>query len=100
MIAMTTAMPITARATMISKGRVTIPKSVRERLRLKAGDQVQFAFEADGTLRLLPCNLKAADLYGMLGRIKKPKKALTIEEMDKAIMKSVRKRDARSKRGR
>jgi AbrB family looped-hinge helix DNA binding protein len=85
---------------MISKGRVTIPKRIRERLNLKAGDRVEFVVEKDGTLWMRPHSLKVDDVFGSLGRIKKPKKALTIEEMDAAIMKAVRERDARSKSGR
>jgi antitoxin PrlF len=36
-----------ARATLTSKGQLTIPKEVRERLSLKSGDRVVFEFEGD-----------------------------------------------------
>ena len=30
------------------KGRTTVPKSIREHLKLKAGDKLDFLIEADG----------------------------------------------------
>jgi antitoxin PrlF len=35
------------RATLTSKGQLTVPKDVRERLNLKSGDRVVFEFEGD-----------------------------------------------------
>jgi antitoxin PrlF len=35
------------RATLTSKGQLTVPKEVRERLSLKSGDRVVFEFEGD-----------------------------------------------------
>ena len=39
--------------TVTSKGQVTIPKRVRDRLDIKAGSQVDFALTADGQIVLL-----------------------------------------------
>ena len=39
------------RATLTSKGQLTVPKEVRDRLGLKSGDRVVFEFE-DDTVRL------------------------------------------------
>src|SRR6185295_6359816 len=39
-------------STMTSKGRVTIPKEVRERLALKEGDRLVFRFDDQGNLLL------------------------------------------------
>ena len=38
--------------TLTSKGQVTIPKAFREYLGLAAGDQVEFEFADDGSVRL------------------------------------------------
>ena len=35
-------------ATIISNGRVTIPKAVRDRLRIGAGDQIDFSINERG----------------------------------------------------
>lgn len=40
-------------ATVTTKGRVTIPKNIRDRLRIKANDRVDFAVE-DGRAVLVP----------------------------------------------
>jgi len=37
-----------------SKGQVTIPKPIREFLRVKPGDRVKFFMHPDGTVVLLP----------------------------------------------
>lgn len=37
-------------AALSRRGRVTIPRSIRERLSLKPGDRLQFELRADGTL--------------------------------------------------
>lgn len=77
------------------KGQATIPKAIREHLRLKPGDRVKFFIHPDGTVVLLPM-LPASSLRGML---KRPgQRPVTIEEMDEAIAAGARKRDSRSKR--
>lgn len=78
-----------------TKGQATIPKAIREHLRLKPGDRVKFFIHPDGTVVLLPM-LPASSLRGML---KRPgQKSITIEEMDEAIAAGAGKRDSRSKR--
>jgi AbrB family looped-hinge helix DNA binding protein len=42
-------MPI---ATLTSKGQITLPKDVRQRLRVHAGDTVEFVVGADGEIRV------------------------------------------------
>jgi AbrB family looped-hinge helix DNA binding protein len=39
---------MTARAKITSRGRVTIPKDVRERLGLKPGDEIEFVEDREG----------------------------------------------------
>ncbi|PYX95872.1 MAG: AbrB family transcriptional regulator [Acidobacteria bacterium] len=47
------------------KGQATIPKAIREHLRLKPGDRVKFLVHPDGSVVLLP-KLPAAALRGIV----------------------------------
>lgn len=40
-------------ATVTSKGQLTIPKAVRERLAIEPGEKVLFRFDEDGGVRLV-----------------------------------------------
>lgn len=76
-------------ATLTSKGQTTVPKEIREHLRLRAGDRIEFLIEEDGRVVLVPATYDAAELAGMLPR---PKRPVSIEEMRTVI----RRRGARS----
>jgi len=60
-----------------SKGQATIPKPIRDHLRLKPGDRVKFFVHPDGSVVLLP-KLPASALRGI---IKARRKRVTIEDM-------------------
>ena len=63
------------------KGQATIPKAIREHLRLKPGDRVKFFVHPDGSVVLLP-KLPAAALRGIVkSRRRRP---VTIGEMARA----------------
>ena len=63
-----------------SKGQATIPKAIREHLRLKPGDRVKFFVHPDGSVVLLP-KLPASALRGI---VPPQKRRVTIEEMTEA----------------
>ena len=65
-----------------SKGQATIPKAIREHLRLKPGDRVKFFVHPNGSVVLLP-KLPVSALRGMLKARRRP---VTIEEMRKAVL--------------
>lgn len=69
-------------ATITSKGQVTVPKSVRDRLHLKAGDRIDFVLEDDGCVRVTPVNASVTRLKGM---VPKPEFPVSIEAMDESI---------------
>ncbi|WP_419938813.1 AbrB/MazE/SpoVT family DNA-binding domain-containing protein [Candidatus Palauibacter sp.] len=69
-------------ATITSKGQVTLPKPIRDRLDLKAGDRIAFVMEEDGTLRVTPITGSVMALAGMLPR---PATPLSQDEMDEVI---------------
>ena len=56
------------RATMTSKGQITIPKSVRDALHLNPGDRVDFILDGEGKVVLRPATLDVRDLEGILHR--------------------------------
>jgi antitoxin PrlF len=84
-----------ARALITSKGQITLPKEVRDRLSVKPGDSVEF-IEEGGRTWVKPRNLRALDLAGILHRPKM--KAASIEEMDDAIGEALAEDDERIKR--
>ena len=47
-------MVLASDATMTSKGQVTIPKEIRDRLGIEAGTELEFVLEDDGTLTVRP----------------------------------------------
>ena len=55
-----------ARATVTSKGQVTIPAALRARLELEAGDQLVFIVRDDGTVLLEKDTRSFNDLKGIV----------------------------------
>ena len=69
-----------AEATMTVKGRITVPREIRNRLGLKSGDKVAFTMLSDGTVIVRPKTRRLADLVGSLTRPDQP--SVPVEEMD------------------
>ncbi len=67
-------------AKLSSKGQATIPKAVRERLKISAGDRFKFFFHPDGVILLPRTPVKR--LKGTLPKLAKP---VTVGEIDQAI---------------
>jgi AbrB family looped-hinge helix DNA binding protein len=63
-----------------SKGQATIPKRIREHLRLKPGDRVKFFVHPDGSVVLLP-KLPVSALRGIVRPQGRP---VTVAEMTEA----------------
>jgi antitoxin PrlF len=77
-------------ATLTSKGQITIPKAVRDRLGLEVGDQLEFVFEAQGDRVVLrPAN---RDAGGLKGHQHAPaRRTVSIRKKDEAIRRAHRK---------
>ena len=75
-------------STITSKGQTTIPKEVREHLKLQSGDQIDFLIRSDGTVVLRPATRHVRELKGILHR--KNMKAVSIDAMNEAIRKRFR----------
>ena len=71
-------------ATLTSKGQTTVPKEIREHLRLRAGDRIEFVIEDDGRVVLVLASYDAAELAGILPR---PKHAVSLEHMRSVVRK-------------
>ncbi|MGI8740539.1 MAG: AbrB/MazE/SpoVT family DNA-binding domain-containing protein [Gammaproteobacteria bacterium] len=69
-------------ATLTSKGQTTIPREIREHLRLRPGDRMEFVIDEQGRVVLIPISLDAAELAGILP---KPKTAVSLTRMNKVI---------------
>lgn len=66
--------------TMTSKGQVTVPREIRDRLGLKSGDKMAFTMLSDGTVVMRPKTRRLAELAGSLTRPRQPKVA--VEDMN------------------
>ena len=70
-------------ATITSKGQVTIPKDVRTRLGIGTGDRVEFVEIQDGVFQIIAAT---QDVQALKGIVRKPKKPVTLEEMNQVIV--------------
>ncbi len=70
-------------ATITTKGQTTIPKKIREHLKLHAGDRLDFIIEDSGKVSVQPATLDVKELDGILHR--PGMKTVSIEEMSRAI---------------
>jgi antitoxin PrlF len=69
-------------ATLTSKGQITVPARVREALGVGTGDRVEFVEIAPGRYEFIAATRPITALKGMFG---KPRKPVSIEEMNAAI---------------
>lgn len=69
-------------ATLTSKGQITVPKPIREHLKLQAGDRLVFLVGADGTVNIKPLTAPVTILKGI---VPKPDRPVSIEDMNRAI---------------
>jgi AbrB family looped-hinge helix DNA binding protein len=64
---------------LTSKGQVTIPREVRERLGLQAGDKIAWSLLSNGTVVVRPKTRRLVDFVGILTRPGQP--GVTVDEM-------------------
>jgi AbrB family looped-hinge helix DNA binding protein len=69
-------------AVVTSKGQITIPVEVRQRLGLETGHRVDFVEIADGQYALIAATVDIRSLRGIAG---KPLKPVSIDDMNRAI---------------
>lgn len=84
-------------ATVSSKGQVTIPKAIRDEMKLEPGTQLRFVRMSDGRVELIPRTGSIQDLIGILHD--PDRKPLSIEEMNEAIAEGWAESGVRGMRG-
>ena len=85
-----------ASSTLTSKGRITIPREVRDRLGLRKGDRVVFQFDEHGNLLLRQeTQSPLGRLPGLLKHLAKDR-PVTVEEMKAAVRQDAAKSFKRS----
>ena len=72
---------MSTKSTLTSKGQTTVPKAIRESLRLKSGDRITFTLMPDGTVLMRVKNKSVMDLGGTLRR--RGRKALPVEDLSR-----------------
>ena len=75
-------------STLTSKGQTTIPKDIRNHLKLRTGDQIDFVIEPDGSVVIRPATVHVRELKGILHR--KGMKPLSVNAMNAAVRKRFR----------
>ena len=73
-------------AVVTSKGQLTLPKGIRERLGLSAGSRLDFQVDERGWLMARPVTNTALGLAGLLRR--PGQKAMSVEAMADAVERS------------
>lgn len=70
-------------ARLSSKGQITVPRDIRERLQLKLGDKLRFRVTDNGQVVVEAAKYHIGELFGVLRR--KGGKSVSVEAMDEAI---------------
>lgn len=76
------------KATVTSKGQVTIPLPIRTEAKISPGAKLDFQIAKDGTLRVSLVNQGILELKGIVKS--KRKKPVTLTEMKKVIRKAAK----------
>jgi antitoxin PrlF len=69
-------------STMTSKGQLTVPKKVRDRMKIHAGDKLEFLFDESGNCRIVPLTSSMKELKGLVPR---PRRPVSLKTMQDAI---------------
>ena len=69
-------------ATLTSKGQITIPAEMRAKLRLAAGNRLDFEEQPDGSYVV---RARKGDVRALKGIVPRPARAVSTEDMERAI---------------
>ena len=76
-------------ATITTKGQITLPKSVRERLGVDAGDRVEFVEASKGVYTVRAVSRDVRELQGMIA---KPGRPVSLKAMKRAVARRASRR--------
>lgn len=68
--------------TLTSKGQLTLPKAIRDRLHLRVGDRLEVTLRKDGVIQMEPVTVEVNQLKGILPA---PASPVSLEAMEEAI---------------
>ena len=75
-------------ATLSSKGQVTIPRAIRQALKVEVGDRIDFVLEAEGRVVVRPT---LGDVTSLKGLLRRPgRKPVSLKQMNAAIARQGR----------
>ena len=75
-------------ATITTKGQVTIPKDIRESLKLHAGDKIEILVTENGEAIIRPVSKKVDEMFCKLH--KPGRKAVSVDSMNNAIQERMK----------
>ena len=83
-------------ATVSVKGQVTVPKVIRDQLKIEQGTQLDFKLNEDGSISVRALKRSALSIVGLL---KRPgRAAVTIGQMNQAVADAAVERHQRSRK--
>ncbi len=71
-------------AKVTSKGQVTLPKLIRERLGIQTGSRIRFIVDSDGRLQGEPVLCELEDLWVAADQGPRAERSMSIQQMDTA----------------
>ncbi len=77
-----------ALATVTTKGQVTIPKSVRDSLKIQSGDKIEIVVTKNREAVIRPVSKSVDDVFRKLRQPER--KTVMIEEMDDAVRNRIK----------
>ena len=72
-----------ATSTLTSKGQITIPKEIRDHLKIRTGTRLEFRIASDGRVVMQPRSRDVRELKGIVRSSRR--KPVSVEEMNEAI---------------
>ena len=86
-------------ATLTTKAQITLPKGIRQLLKLEPGDKVDFSPQPDGRITVAKATHAGQTTFAALrGLLPQPERAFSVDEMNRAVQDSAAARIAFTKR--